>query len=293
MDRSFGVVFLCVVLAGCGEVRDQYAVIARHSYDEQALSAIEIAVIKDGVMTSGTLTLNTSCSNVFGATHPGDWTENSITATSSVSVLAGVACTITMVSYNDGSHIYTATGSPLTINISSSGAVPPASATQYTSGGASPILQWFSASQGASAYAIVINYAADAITNSTVTSTTNLSATTISLSMINIPAPTVLGVTLTISNSAGTYSYTLTATASGATGCKYIDNSNAVYSPTSWTSVNTAYGAVGATSCPTLTPGSATVGNWNSLWHAGKTTLVMWANALGGVNAYTTANFGP
>jgi len=284
---------LGLTLVGCGPAIDGAGIEGKIASLDPPMTPLKLTIMHDNILVSGSFVFNVSCDNTFGTSASSDWQQSNISATTSVSVVSGVACHLALVSYNNGTTTYTAVGSSLIVNVSSSGVVSTASPLQYTSGGASPTFEWFGASQGGSTYSVVINYAADSIINTTSVTQNNLSALAISLSISNVAAPSVSGVTLTIAASSGSFNYTLTATVSGSTGCKYIDNSSSTYTPTSWTSVNTAYSAAGATACPTLAPGSATAGNWNNRWQTGKTTLVMWANASGGVNAYTTANFGP
>ena len=282
-------VLLCTI--GCGPMHElsEFSAPAFMIKPEPFLLSFK----HDETVMAGTFTLNLSCDNVYSASSPGDWTQNNVSATSTVSIVAGKSCTITLVSYNDGTNTYSAVGTQLSIAVSNTGTITQSTARQYTTGGGSPTLKWFSANQGGSTYSAVVNYVSDPVSNTSSVTQTNLSAITFTLSMNGVAAPTVSGITLTITTSSGTYSYTLTATVSGSTGCKYIDNSSSTYTASSWSSVNTAYAAAGATACPTLTPGSATSGNWNSRWQSGKKTLVIWVNTLNGVNAFTTANFGP
>jgi hypothetical protein len=247
---------------------------------------------KEALYVAGNLTLNISCDNVYAPSSPGDWTQNNVAATTTISIVANKNCTLALVNYDDGTNVYSAVLTMLSIAISSTGTVTQSTPQQYTSGGGSPVLQWFSATQNGAPYTAAINYAASAIINTGPT-LIDLLSTSFMVNMFNVTSPTVSDAALTITNNAGTYSYTFTAVVSGATSCKYIDNSLATYAPTSWSSVNTAYNAAGALSCPVLTPGSAAIGNWATLWQDGKITLVMWANTLDNANAYTTANFGP
>ncbi len=273
---------LAILMYGCGQM----------SEEPPQQSILSLSVMNNELMATESFVINLSCDNVFGTGASADWTQSNVTATNTVSIISGKACTVQVASYNDGINTYTPVSLPLNISVSSLGSVSQASPVQYTSQGTSPILQWFSAQQNTASYSVLINYAAHLIINSSVTQN-NISDTIINLSIDTIPAPTISGLKLSITNAAGVFSYTLTATASGSTGCKYIDNSSSTYSATSWSSVNTAYNAAGAIACPVFTPASATTGNWNSRWQTGKITLVMWSNNIGGVNSYTTANFGP
>lgn len=262
-------------------------------------SKIHVAIRHDSIMSSGILTLKVTCDNVFNTNASNDWSINSVDVTDSVYVISNKSCHLSILNYNDNTNIFSPinSGSPLLINISSSGVIStPVSAVEYTTQGGQPILQWFSASQGLSNYSININFAADAVAAITALTPTNLQAQTVSVSNSQVAAPSVTSVIVT-----GTgliiKLYTLTAIVTGSTGCKYINNSppNPPYTPSNWISVNAAYNAAGAQSCPVLIPGSINlvIGNWSSQWQVGSKTLVMWANSVNGVNAYTTANVGP
>lgn len=252
---------------------------------------------ENGTLLAGTLTLNLSCDNVFGTGTNGDWTMSSISATSTVSLIQNKACHITVSGYNDGSNSYAPVESPLVINIASNGAVSTSSIVQYTTGGGTPTLIWFAAAQGVSAYTIVLNFINELVSGNNTLSPTDLAATAVPLSIDGILAPVVSSLLLysiPAINSA-LASYTLVGSVSNFTSCKYIDNSSSIYTPTAWSSVNTAFNAVGAQACPSLVPGVGNFanGNWTSLWGAGVKTLIMWANTVNGLNAYTTANIGP
>lgn len=250
-----------------------------------------------GVILSGTMTLNLSCDNVFGTSATGDWTMSNVSASSNVSLIQGKACSVSMAQYFDGTNTFSPVNvnSPLTISVSSDGTISPASAAQYTTGGGSPILQWYAASQGAASFTIVINFTNEAVSGNSSVTPTNLAGQTISLTIADVLAPTVsslLVYNIPGINSSPT-SYTLVSNVSNYTSCKYIDNSSNTYTPTSWSSVNTAFQS--AQTCPVFVPGQVgfSQGNWTSLWSTGVKTLIIWANTVNGLNAYTTANIGP
>jgi hypothetical protein len=258
----------------------------------------KLDILHEGVMTLGAMVVNLSCDNVYG-TGNGDWTMNNVSTTSgsTVSIIAGTTCHITLVSYSDATNTYTAVTTSLVINISSTGTVSNAAAVEYTSGGGSPVLQWFAAAQGASPYTVIINYAADAITVDTSPTITNLTGHTVTLTVAQIPAPVVSSLILyfTPALNGAAASYTLTAAVTGSTSCKYIDNSAGTYTPTSWASVNTAFNAAGAQPCPQFVDGATgfTPGNWTAFWVAGTKILIMWADTVNGLSSYATANIGP
>lgn len=283
---------LCIVhsLSGCGDINQIQA------FDSPLnLVQVKLNFEHEGIIMSAGSVLNLSCDNVYSASSPGDWTQNNVSATTTFSLVNNKNCRVVLVSYNDGSNTYTDTGTKLTITVSSLGVVSPASALQYTSGGGSPILQWFAAAQGQTTYSIVINYTSNTVSSSTV-SRTSLTSQTVSLSAAPIASPSVSSLTLYSipALNGASISYTLIASVSGYTGCKLIDNSSSTYSPTSWSSVNTAYNAA-TVSCPTMVDGQTgfSIGNWSSYWVSGQKTLVMWANSLNGLNAYAVANIGP
>ena len=256
--------------------------------------SVAVAVRRDGVFLTAGFVLNVSCDNVYGTAAAGDWQQNNISATSSVSVVANKACHITVLSYNDGSNTWTPVSSQLVVNISSSGVVTSASALQYQTGSPTTY-QWYSAVQGSSSYTVIIGYVGNSVSNAT-TSLTSLTSQTITLSAALIAAPVVSSLTLynIPSINSGSASNTLTASVSGYTACKLIDNTSGTYTPSSWSSVNTAYAAA-TTTCPSFVDGQAgfAIGNWTNYWVTGHKTLVMWANTVDGMNAYAVANIGP
>jgi len=284
--------FLCVVhvVSGCGDITQI------QDFDS-ALNLVQVKLSFEhaGVMMSAGSVLNLSCDNVYSASSPGDWTQNNVSATTTFSLVHNKNCHVVLVSYNDGTNTYTDTGTRLNIAVSNSGVVSAASALQYTSGGGSPILKWFAAAQGQTTYSMVINYTDNTVSSSTVAKT-NLTSQAVSLSAAPITSPTVSSLTLYSipAINGASISYTLTASVSGYTACKLIDNTSGTYTPTSWSSVNTAYNAA-TTSCPTMVDGQVgfSIGNWTSYWVSGQKTLVMWANSLNGFNAYAVANIGP
>jgi|GEM_PF-2057952 len=300
-----------VLFNGCGE--GQESPIDNNAADSSDLSLdaaqasetmlpamvdVKLKVLHEGLLTAGDMTVNLACDNVFGGGATGDWTSNNVSTTSgsTVSVVAGKACRVTLVNYSDSSNTYSAVSSSLVVSISSSGVVTAASALQYTSGGGSPVLQWFAASSGGS-YSIVFNYAADAITASTVTSATALTGQTITLTVAQVPAPTVSGLTVynvpTLNGVAATYTLVVTSPViTGSISCKYILNNGNTYTATSWSSVNSAFNNVSAVACPQFIDGGSgfSVGNWTTNWNTGNTYLIMWANTVNNISSYTVAN---
>lgn len=252
-----------------------------------------------GVILSGTLTLDLSCDNVFATGATADWAMQSVSASSSVSLVQNKACSIAVQQYFDGTNTFTPVNvnAPLTISVATDGAVAQTSPVQYTTGGGTPILQWYAAAQGVSLYTIVMSFTSETVSGNSSVTPTNLASQAVPLSISGITAPTVSSLfvyDIPAINSVAE-SYTLVASVSNATSCKYIDNSSATYTPTSWSSVNTAYNAGGAQACPVFVPGQLNFsqGNWTSLWSTGVKTLIIWANTVNGLNAYTTANIGP
>lgn len=256
---------------------------------------VSLTLLSEAPFVGGTLTLDLACDNVFGTGATDDWTMTNVAATSAVSIIQNKACRITVVSYYDGvTNTYTPVvlASPLVISISALGIVSPSSAIQYTSGGGTPVLQWFSAYPGGTD-TVIINFASDAISTTTTVTSINLTGQSVSLAVNGVSAPTVSGLSLFSipSINSAPASYTLEATVSGSTSCKYIDNSSGTYTPTSWSSVNTAF-ALATLPCPVFTP-TPVSGNWTGLWGAGIKTLIIWANTVNNLSSYAVANIGP
>jgi hypothetical protein len=168
-------------------------------------------------------------------------------------------------------------------------------ARKYTSGTPSPVFQWVAAQQGQTNYSILMSYTADTVTN-TQAPISNLVGQVVGLNVGQVAAPVVSSLAvyqIPAINSAGV-SVTLKGTVTGASNCKLIDNSANAYTPTSWSSVNSAYNTA-SISCPVITEGQAgfTIGNWTSYWGVGQKTLMIWAQSVNEFNAYAAANIGP
>lgn len=302
MDK---ILYILIVLffIGCGDhdlpthsdTNSNLALDDRSEYFlEPKMAIYQLSANHDGVLVASTFTLALSCDNVYGTGQNGDWSQNNVAATTSVSLPASKNCRITLSSYCDASDTcFNPVLTSLVTTVSTTGTITSGSATQYTASG--NIKQWFYSSQAGS-YSIQYNYAADAITATTSITPTVINIQTVSLAIASITPPTVSNLTLyslgAINSAAATY--TLIATVTGSTGCKYISNNSNTYNPASWNSVNTAYNNGSAVSCPSFTPASngSTTDNWtNKYGGTGQKTLIMWANTVNGLTAYTTANF--
>jgi hypothetical protein len=263
-------------------------------FHEPEMATYHLFGTREGVFTPSTFTLGLSCDNVYGTGQTGDWTQNNVQVNTSVSIPAGKNCRITLTSYYDGTNTYSAVLTSLVTTVSTTGTITSSAAAEYNSGGT---MIWIYSSQAAT-YSIQYNYSSNAITATTSITPTVITIQTVALAISGCTAPAVSGLTLyslgAINSAAATY--TLVATVTGATGCKYIDNSNSTYSPTSWNSVNNAYNAATNT-CPSFTPASngSTTGNWTNEYGGSgppaQKTLIIWYNICNGINAYTTANF--
>lgn len=261
------------------------------------LELISVSLILAHTLANPNATFDINCDNVYNKNINGDWQQSNITASSSISIISNKNCQLTLKQYFDGNNTFTPTisNSPLIINIASNGVVTTTATISYTDN-ATPTANraWFIAGQGGSTYSIIINYANDAISATQSISPSNLTIATMNITMANIIAPSVSSIIVT-QTQITSYQYTLTAVVTNATGCKYIDNTSNTYTPSNWISVNQAYNNGSAKTCPVLIAGSPLlqIGNWNSVWKNNKITLVIWANRQNGINAYTTANFGP
>jgi len=276
--------------------------------DGLKMRRVELIVEQVRMLTSGSLNLNLACSNVYGTGASNDWQQNNVSVTTtisgsietaSVSVVASVACTITINSYNDGTATWSPTAASTVMTLSNAGVVTSNSSAQAYNNG-SGTTQWFTAGpNGGTAYSVLILFAKDPLTNSAV-SLTNLSAQAVTLTVENVPAPTVSNVGLylvpAMNGVAASYTFAATASASsspvGTLACRYVNNTSNTYTATSWQSVNTFFnGGTGGTACPTYTPGQAgTQGNWTSIYSASNTFMVVFANTVGNLTSYVTYN---
>src|ERR1700675_2530095 len=107
-------------------------------FREPEMVLYRLSASREGVLVSGTFTLDLSCNNVYGTGQNGDWSQSSVSATSSGSIPAGKSCQVTLTSYFDGTNTYSVAGSPLIVSVSGSGTITPNIASQYTTGGGSP-----------------------------------------------------------------------------------------------------------------------------------------------------------
>lgn len=241
------------------------------------------------------ITVNIACDNVFGTQAVGDWMQSSKTIITTVSLPQGKACRLTVTGFFDGTNTYSSVSSMLVITISQTGSVATTGSYQYVNG--SGVNQWLLATQGPSLYTVNLGYAAQNLTATTSVTPSVLSLQNMSDTLAQVVAPTVANLTLTETRVLLITYDTLTANVTSSTGCKYIDNSGAspTYNAASWSSVNTAYNNASAANCPIMVPGSPLLilGNWTLLWKTNIKTLVIWANTLNGVTAYTTAMVGP
>lgn len=298
MRRAFAFFLFIVFLVGCADEKSILKNYYQHyPYDYKE---VKITILNSSVLATPTLKVSAACDNVFNTNATGDWSIQNLTITSSVSIINGKNCRITLNNYFDGTNTFTplVPASPLVIAIASNGSVTTTSAFEYTNGATpTPTLQWFSASIGASNYTVAISFANNAVSATTSLTPTVLSTQTVSLANAGVTAPSVSNILITETVVLLVHLYTFTAVVSNSTACKYIDNSGGSppYNPSNWISVNSAYNNASATTCPVLIPGSPLLvaGNWNNLWKTGVKTLVIWANTLNGISAYTTSNIGP
>lgn len=291
MLSYFIIALLFTMLSGCGDIPIIYDEILSKNEDDEL---IYVSLILAHSLANPSATFDVACSNVYNTNANNDWRQNNVNVSSSIGIINNKNCTLTLKQYFDGINTFTPSNNPLVINIANNGVITTTAAILYSDNATTPNLAWFIAAQGGSTYNLIINYAADAIIATQSINPNNLSITTMNINMANIVAPSVSSITVTQTKKRGTQ-YTLTATVSRSTGCKYIDNTSNTYTPSNWISVNQAYNNASAKTCPVLTLGSPLLqnGNWNNLWKSGVITLVMWANTQNGINAYTTANFGP
>lgn len=278
---------ICLVMS-CAEV----------PIDSLSLSALHLSVAPsaDGIFADPSFTYTIGCDNVYNTGLSNDWTQSNRTVSNSISIPQGKVCRLSLSNYFDGTTNFTPVqvNVPLVITVSTTGLISASPPAQYSNGST---LQWFSAIQNGAAYTVKLNTALH-----TLSSTTSLSPTAISLQSFNlandqVSPPSVTNVRVTQTRILVVVYYTLTAVVTNSSGCKYINNSGVTppYNVSDWTSVNTAYNSLASNACPIMVPGSPLLllGNWTSLWQPGIKTLVMWANTVNGVNAYTTAMVGP
>lgn len=114
---------------------------------------------------------------------------------------------------------------------------------------------------------------------------------TVEITVDEIPAPNISDISLLIVPSMNSEPAvaTITASVSGSTSCKYIDEDRYGFiNPESWQSVQAAFKSIRAVNCPSfVTP--AAIGNWSTSWNTGDTFIIMWANTVGQLSSYTTA----
>jgi hypothetical protein len=311
MRKIIAGILIVIVINGCGELPQDNSSKSRPavtdiSLDEGQASEeftllkqvdVKLDLAHEGILAAGPMVVNLACDNIYG-TATGDWTMNNINMTSggTVSVIFHKICHITLMSYSDGTNTYTPVSSGLVITVSSTGGISTAGPVEYTSGGATPVFQWFSVVQKL-LFSATINYAADAVSAITAPTMVNLTGQVVNLAVQSIPAPVIssLNVYIIPSVNSGSASATLTAAVTGATSCKYIDNSSGIWTPTLWAVVNIAFTSSNALPCPVFVDGANgfTVGNWTSRWTPGVKTLIIWANTFSNLSSYTTANIGP
>lgn len=207
-------------------------------------------------------------------------------------------CYITINSYDDGKRKFTPLHEALVIEIDHHGSGKKTLPKAYES---TPLLMWleFIPTQPWDLSLASSLYLSSGSKTHHKSSNKTIITKAINLSMNNIPAPNIDNITLFDEENINNYNinnnYTLIASESEVSTCKYIDNSSNNYDPTSWASVDQAFNAHEAHECPSFNPAdpSFTSGNFNQLWLPQQKTLIIWANSVNGLNSYTTANIGP
>src|SRR5579871_3390403 len=162
MKIAFLVSYVWLVLTGCGaEIKpnrnmdplpDLALDIDAGKNFQGDMVQVKFSVMNAGNRLSGTLVVNLSCDNVYNPNSPGDWTMNNVSLTESsgqytVEIVGSTTCSITMVSYFDGTNTFTPSdlGSPLVMAIAANGDITESlSPIEYTNGATpTPLLEWF------------------------------------------------------------------------------------------------------------------------------------------------------
>lgn len=263
---------------------------------------IAISLMQEHIKTKASFDLSISC---YNPSDINDTYHRELNHIRDIITLPKYHCHITIHSYDDGIRKFTPLHNALVIEIDHHGIVNNALPKAYQS---SPeqLLMWLEVintkkpwdlSLSSSLYLLSGDGKHHKSSNKTITTTP------VTLSISNVPSPSIDNITLFSEGNINSYGlsneYTLVCTGisikSTVTACKYIDNSNNTYDPTSWANVDQAFKHNEAIDCPSFDPADVnfTAGNFNHLWLPNKKTLIIWANTINGLNSYTTANIGP